>query len=141
MPILIKLTLTLLLSFLISSVSIATLRTNLLDIGCDPKFHCLCSLSCLITSIMICALIFGVSFLVAYWVFAKGKFVQINKYQILINSALGALIGLLVFGYPLATIIIIYGGYFTVWLPLTIFVSVMTIQLLKRFSNLSKLDE
>jgi hypothetical protein len=141
MPISLKFTLTLLLSFLLTSVSVATLRTNLLDVGCDPKFKCLYSLSCLITPIIICTLILGVSFLLVYWLSAKSKFKQINKHQILTLSVIGSLFGLLVFGYPLATIIIIYGGYYIVWLPLSIILSFIAIQLSKKYNKSFKQDK
>ena len=141
MTVSLKLTLTLLLSFLVTSVSIVSLRTNLLDLGCDPKFNCLCSLSCLFTPILICTFILGVSFLLAYWFLAQRKFTQINKHHILILSVIGAVLGLLVFGYPLATIIIIYGGYYIIWLPLSIIISVIAIQVSKKYNKSLKQDK
>ncbi|MBU2892857.1 hypothetical protein KO495_05910 [Colwellia sp. D2M02] len=59
----------------------------------------------------------------------------------LILSVIGALFGLLVFGYPLVTIIIIYGGYYTIWLPLSIILSVMAIQLSKKYNKSLKQDK
>lgn len=135
MPLALKLTMTSLASFFVTSLNTVLYRTIIFELGCDPKFKCLCSFSCLFTPIIICTLIFGFAFILAYWLIGKGHFMQINKVQFKILAVFSGLLGLLVFGYPLATIIIIYGGYFIIWLPISFVFSIALIQLLKRYNK------
>ena len=134
-PIFLKLTITWLTSFFVTSLITVCSRTIILDLNCDPKFKCLCSFNCLFTPIIICTLIFGFSFLLAYWVVAKGHFQQINNSQLYIIAIVGALSGLLIFGYPLTTLIIIYGNYLMIWLPISFVFSLGVIQLAKKHNK------
>jgi hypothetical protein len=119
-------------SFFVTSMIIVALRTVIIDTNCDPKFKCLCSFDCLIIPIIICTLIFGCAFSLSYMLLAKGHFQQINRYQISLLSIVGAFSAIVIFGIPLATIVIIYGGYFMIWLPVSFIFSLGVIQLSKK---------
>lgn len=140
MPIFIKLAMCSLASFFVTSIITVTFRTIILDLGCDPKFSCLCSFSCLFTPIVICTSIFACTLAIAYWLIAKDSFQQTSKYQCYVLSIAGAALGLFVFGYPLATIGIIYSGYIIIWLPLSFVFSLGAIQLSKKYNKGSHAD-
>ena len=122
-------------SFFVTAIITIALRTVILDTNCDPKFQCLCSFDCLITPVVFCTLIFGLSFTAAYWLLARGDIQQANKYQISLIVIVGALSAIFAFGIPLTTIGIIYNGYFSIWLPLSIFISSGTIKLAKKYNK------
>jgi hypothetical protein len=60
---------------------------------------------------------------------------KINKLQFNMLAVVSGLLGFLVFGYPLATIIIIYGGYFIIWSPVSFIFSLALIQLAKKYNK------
>lgn len=131
MPPLIKSTTAWLSAFLIASFFIVGCRTVIFDANCDPKFLCLCSFNCLIIPILVSALISLVSFCLAYWLVGRGKFKELNKSKTYVFIFIGALLGFLVFGFPLITIGVIYGGYFMILLPTSFVFSLIAIGLAK----------
>ena len=135
MPIFLKLMIPLLAGFFVTSFITVGFRVHLLELGCDPKFKCLCSLSCLFQPIVICTFIFGFAFSLAYLLIGKGYLHKSYKYQIYVLTITGSLLGLLVFGQPLATIIIIYGGYFIVWFPISFVFSLIALMLAKKYNK------
>lgn len=135
MPLFIKFLMTSLTSFFVTSLITVAFRTIIFELGCDTKFKCLCSFNCLFTPIIICTLIFGFAFIFSYWLIGKGHFMKINKLQFNMLAVVSGLLGFLVFGYPLATIIIIYGGYFIIWSPVSFIFSLALIQLAKKYNK------
>ena len=114
--------------FLISSFLIVGYRTTLADIPCDPKFQCLCSLTCMIAPIAICTLILALGISVSYLIFGRGNFGHLKQQQSIMFFVAGTLLSLLVFAHPLPAIVIIYGGQLIIWLPISIAVSLITIK-------------
>ena len=62
-----------LLGFVWTSVIAAIIRVHILDLGCDPKFECLCSISCLLQPILFSTSIFGLAFILAYLAMAHTR--------------------------------------------------------------------
>ena len=118
--------------FFMTSLVTVGCRTILFDLPCDPKFKCLCSFTCLFLPILICTLIFGLAFLLAYWFIGKGHFQELKKSQVHLLLFVSSLLGFLVFVFPLLTIVVIYGGFFTLWLLISFFVSLGAIGLAKK---------
>lgn len=123
--------------FLISSLLIVGYRTILIKAPCDPKFECLCSFSCLLTTIATLTLILALGLSASFALLGRGIFNHINHKQLITFFIAGALLGAIAFVHPISTILIIYGGQLIIWLPLTVFVSLITIKLAKNITTKS----
>ncbi len=135
MALYIKSLLGLLSSFFFTSIIIVAFRTVITHTNCDPKFNCLCSFYCLFSPIVICTFILGCAFSLSYLLLAKDRPQKINRHLITLLSVAGTFSAIVVFAIPLATIAIIYGGYFIIWLPATFIVSLSAIQFTKKYSK------
>lgn len=120
---------------MLTSLAIVIYKTVLIESPCDPKFECICSLSCLLIPIVIITAILGLGLIIAYLSIGRGAFVTLNRRQIYIFSLCGCLLGALAFVHPLITIVIIYGGYIILWLPISIVASIGVIQISKKYNN------
>lgn len=135
MPLMIRFLIPCLLGFILTSLSVVVLRNHILNLSCDPKFECLCSLSCLAFPMIISTLVFSIAFMLSYKLSGKNSFHDIKKNQKYTLVVTGVFLGLLAFAHPLITIVIIFGGYFTIWLAVCVVVSFGVLHLCKKLQQ------
>lgn len=121
--------------FIISSILIVGFRTLVADLNCDPKFHCLCSFTCMLPHIAICAFVLFISTLIAYVILGREKLKALNKLQLKILFVTGSILGAIVFSHPLLTILFVYTGYLMVWLPFCLVTSLIIIKIIRKYNK------
>ena len=131
MKVFIKYALAYITSFILSSIITVVLRINLIDTGCDLKFKCICTLRCLFPPILISGAFLFIGFSLAFLFLARKQSQLLKKRQILVLISSGILLGFIAFFHSLTTILIIYGGFLTMWLPLCFIYSMGAIQICK----------
>jgi len=122
--------------FLFASFAVVYYRTVLISMPCDPKFECLCSFSCLLSPIAICALIQMLSLSIIYFFQGRGRFKVFNKHQFICLFIAGCFLGLFAFANALITIVVIYGGYLTIWLSICMVVSFLSVRLANKYNKI-----
>ena len=135
MPVIAKIIAPIVFSFFLTSSFTVIVRTEILSSSCDPKFKYLCSIECMFLPIVFITLILAIAFVLAYSLIGRNRFHEITKQQVYVLSTSGVLLAVLAFGHPLVTIVIVYGGYFVIWLPLCIIISLAVLKWCAKYNK------